>query len=152
MIEPWFTTLPFFHFFNFGTEEVWYSARFEKDTRYYVMRLEQDLFEYWTINAINGRIKSKLGQSRILAFDSFEEAFAAFCEMVGTRHQHQYALKSFFTRSIFLLWITPFIQDKTPVENTLIKKKQRITKVKIPEKAPNKILSEIISEQMCFVF
>lgn len=152
MMEPWFTDLPFFYYFDFGAEEVWYSVRFEKDTRYYVIRLEQDLFEHWTINAINGRIKSKLGQSRILAFDSFEAAFDAFCEMAKIRYQHQYGIKSFFTKSIILKTLIPFILHKIPVVITFKKKKERITGVRKKPEKTRKMPSAIIHEQMHFSF
>jgi hypothetical protein len=47
------------------------------------------------ITLINGRIKSKLGQSRTLAFANFNEAFDSFCQQVKIRHQRGYHLKTF---------------------------------------------------------
>ncbi|MFO9588748.1 hypothetical protein SDB66_13185 [Legionella pneumophila serogroup 6] len=67
-MTPWFITLPWLHYLDFTYNEVYHEARFEKDKRYYVLRLEKDLLDDWTITAINGRIKSKLGQRRILDF------------------------------------------------------------------------------------
>ncbi len=70
-MTPWFITLPWLHYLDFTYNEVYHEARFEKDKRYYVLRLEKDLLDDWTITAINGRIKSKLGQRRILAFSTY---------------------------------------------------------------------------------
>ena len=67
-MPPWFTTLPWLLFLNAQYKEHYHAARFEKDTRYYVIRLEKDLLGDWVITVCNGRIKSRLGQSRILAF------------------------------------------------------------------------------------
>ena len=63
------------HHLDFQRKERYHAARFEKDTRYYVIRLSKDLLEDWIITLINGRIKSKLGQSRTLAFANFNETF-----------------------------------------------------------------------------
>ena len=78
---PWFTTLPWFRYLNFKQKELYHAARFEKETRYYVIRLENDLLGDWIITASNGRIKSKLGQTRTIAFSNFTEAFDHFCIM-----------------------------------------------------------------------
>lgn len=88
----WLFTLPFFCWLDLTNLNHWYSLRFEKDSRYYVLRLQQDLFEDWTIIAINGRIKSKLGQTRILAYSSYEETYQAFIEQVHIRQQRGYHL------------------------------------------------------------
>ena len=64
----WVSALPYFCYLNFKQNELYHAARFEKETRYYVIRLENDLFGDWIITASNGRIKSKLGQTRIIAF------------------------------------------------------------------------------------
>ena len=37
---PWFTALPFLHLINFSVCNVYHSARFEKDTRYYALYLQ----------------------------------------------------------------------------------------------------------------
>ena len=42
---PWFTTLPFVHLINYASRQVYHSARFEKESRYYVIRLSKDLLE-----------------------------------------------------------------------------------------------------------
>lgn len=67
-MTPWFITLPWLHYLDFTYNEVYHEARFEKDKRYYVLRLEKDLLDDWTITAINGRIKSKLGQKKNIGF------------------------------------------------------------------------------------
>ena len=84
------TTLPFFHLVDFTMRETYHAARFEKDTRYYVMRLEKDLLDDWVVVVINGRLKSKLGQCRTLAFTSYNDAFEQFSEMANTRYRRGY--------------------------------------------------------------
>ena len=104
-MQPWFMTLPYFHWVQ-GKEILYHEMRFEKDSRYYVIRLEKDLLGDWTIMAINGRIKSKLGQSRTFAYDDFEQAFDNFCLFVKVRHQRKYQLTSYKTRNpLFLHWL-----------------------------------------------
>jgi len=95
MQTPWFITLPFIHLMHFHHIEAYHEARFEKDTRYYVIRLSKDLLDDWIIILINGRVKSKLGQSRTLAFTHFNEAFEHFCLLAKVRHQRDYQLKTF---------------------------------------------------------
>lgn len=58
-----------FSLLRMNRQEKYLYARFEKRSRYYVIRLEQDLFGYWVITQINGQIKSRLGQTRTLALN-----------------------------------------------------------------------------------
>ncbi|ERH41507.1 TPA: hypothetical protein SLD83_001775 [Legionella pneumophila] len=102
-MTPWFITLPWLHYLDFTYNEVYHEARFEKDKRYYVLRLEKDLLDDWTITAINGRIKSKLGQRRILDFSTYTNAFAQFLIMIKIRYQHNYRLKILYSENIFSL-------------------------------------------------
>ncbi|QBR83798.1 hypothetical protein E3983_05195 [Legionella israelensis] len=95
-MNPWFLTLPCFHWIQ-GNNASYHELRFEKDSRYYVLRLEKDLLEDWTILAINGRIKSKLGQSRTFAYVEYEKAFGNLCLLANVRQQRRYQLKSFKT-------------------------------------------------------
>lgn len=57
---PWFMAPPFYHLINYASQEAYHSARFEKASRYYVIRLSQDLLDDWVITIINGRIKTKI--------------------------------------------------------------------------------------------
>ena len=79
---------------DLNNETSWQSIRFEKDTRYYTIRLEQDLLEDWVVAINYGRINSRLGQSKMLAFDEFEQAYAHFKKMSQMRHKRQYLLVS----------------------------------------------------------
>jgi hypothetical protein len=108
-MTAWFTALPWVHYLDFQRKELYHSARFEKDTRYYVIRLSKDLLEDWVITLINGRIKSKLGQSRTLAFANFNEAFDSFCLQAKIRHQRGYQLKTFDCDNHLLLHLLPFL-------------------------------------------
>ena len=91
---PWFAALPFLHLINFSHSDC-QRARFEKETRYYELHLQQDLLNDWVIVATNGRKKSKLGQSRTIAFLNYTEAFARFCTMTHVRHQRGYRLTTY---------------------------------------------------------
>lgn len=108
-MTAWFTTLPWVYHLDFQRKERYHAARFEKDTRYYVIRLSKDLLEDWIITLINGRIKSKLGQSRTLAFANFNEAFDSFCQQAKIRHQRGYHLKTFNCDNHLLLQLLPFL-------------------------------------------
>ncbi|HDV5786139.1 TPA: WGR domain-containing protein [Legionella pneumophila] len=107
-MNPWFTTLPWVLYLNFKTRECFHTARFEKATRYYVIRLEQDLLGDWTLCVSNGRIKSRLGQSRIIAFECFADACEHFCLMAKERNQRGYHLVSYDTEDLLyqtmVLW------------------------------------------------
>ena len=74
--------------------EKYHYARFEKDTRYYLISLEKDLFEHWIITLVNGRIQTRLGQIRTLAFSTYSEAFNQFCIATKTRVKRGYQLES----------------------------------------------------------
>ncbi len=54
------------------------------------MRLEKDLLDDWIIMVANGRLKSKLGQRRTLAFTCYNDAFEQFAEMVNMRYRRGY--------------------------------------------------------------
>ncbi|MBA3535246.1 MAG: hypothetical protein H0T84_01340 [Tatlockia sp.] len=119
-MTPWFTTLPFFHFWDFKIKEVYHVIRFEKDSRYYVLRLEKDLLDDWTVTAINGRIRSKLGQSRTFAFPNFIDAFASFCDMAKLRYQRKYHLKSIACDALLFLCFLPFLVNTENKANKII--------------------------------
>lgn len=89
------TVLPLGHWTHCVPEEPYHAARFEKNTRYYVMRLSKDLLDDWVITLINGRIKTKLGQIRTLAFAHYVDAFDHFCLLTKVRHQRGYQLKTY---------------------------------------------------------
>jgi predicted DNA-binding WGR domain protein len=125
---PWFMTHSFFYLFCFKFREAYQAARFEKESRYYVIRLEKDLLEDWTITIINGRIKSKLGQSRTHAFPSYSDAFDQFCNLAKTRYQRGYYLKTITSDSPLLLQLLLYLllldQQQTVRPRTKIKLKE----------------------------
>ncbi|HHW4982433.1 TPA: WGR domain-containing protein [Legionella anisa] len=129
-MTAWFTALPWVHYLDFKRKERYHAARFEKDTRYYVIRLSKDLLEDWVITLINGRIKSKLGQSRTLAFANFNEAFDSFCQQAKIRHQRGYQLKTFDCDNHLLLHLLPFL--------VYVKNNEEIHETKIIQSAKNR--------------
>jgi len=140
-MTPWFATLPLVHLINFASKEFFHAVRFEKDTRYYTIRLEKDLFDDWTINVINGRINTKLGQSRILAYLSYEEAYNAFCGMAHTRHQRGYQFVTLSTDNPLFIFLFPFSTktDKIALDKTVQPKRTaspKLAKNNQPSKLP----------------
>lgn len=72
-------------------------ARFEKGTRYYTVILDKDLFDDWVISIANGRIGTKLGRVRIIAFPSFGDACGQFQVAMKNRTKRGYLLESYKT-------------------------------------------------------
>jgi hypothetical protein len=109
MYIPWFSALPFMRHINFRPVACYHAARFEKEPRYYVIRLSKDLLEDWVITVINGRIKSRLGQTRTLAFADFNEGFDAFCALAKLRTLRGYTLRTIACDNPLLLQLLPFV-------------------------------------------
>lgn len=72
----------------------WQMIRFEKETRYYTLQLEEDLLGDWVVVTIHGRINSKLGQNKLVAFKNFNDAFSHFQKLCHIRHQRKYLITS----------------------------------------------------------
>jgi hypothetical protein len=73
------------------------------------MQLKQDLLEDWVIIMTNGRIQSRLGQVRTLAFPSFLDAFHHFCDMINIRIKRDYLLKQYQSDNPVLLQLLPYV-------------------------------------------
>ncbi|HAU1484597.1 TPA: WGR domain-containing protein [Legionella pneumophila] len=151
----WFTTPCFVHLVDWSYAACYHAARFEKDSRYYVIRLSKDLLDDWVITLTNGRIKSKLGQSRTLAFTDFNEGWEHFCALAKVRHQRGYVLKNLSCDNYLILHLLPyFIADlekrPLPERKTFKNTKQR----KKGETAPALInsLAHTSSRQLGFLF
>lgn len=57
-------------------EEPTLFSRWERDTRYYELRLQQDLWGFWVLTRVWGRKQSALGQLRREPFDSHIQGLA----------------------------------------------------------------------------
>jgi len=125
-MTPWFATLPCFIYWDFSTKEAYHAIRFEKDTRYYSMRLEKDLFDDWILIATNGRIQSRLGQTRSMPHLSFLPAFDELCDKIEVRLKRGYRLVSYRNDDPLLLQLLPF----TPIKNHLKEKIIRASRVR----------------------
>ena len=73
----------------------YHFARFEKKTRYYTVILDKDLFNDWVITIINGRIGTKLGRIRKIAFSCFIDACDHFQSTTKIRIKRGYQLESY---------------------------------------------------------
>jgi hypothetical protein len=72
----------------------WRYLRFEKDTRFYELRLELDLLGHWVISAINGRKGSRLGKMVIHYYETKFEADIEFVKMMNYRvNRRKYKLQ-----------------------------------------------------------
>jgi hypothetical protein len=159
-MRPWFATQPFLHLIHWTPGEHYHAARFEKESRYYVIRLSKDLLEDWVITLVNGRIKSKLGQSRTVAFSNFKEGFEHFCAQAKIRHLRGYQLKNITCDNHLLLHLLPFMAHAEDNKELLGIKIKNIHHRKQPNKKPGiilrktppKILSDpliLVSKKVC---
>ncbi len=152
-MTPWIFAPPYFYYLNFKAEERHYAARFEKETGYSTLRLEQDLLDDWIIITLNGRIKSKIGQTKTVAFINFNEAFERFCFIAKERNQRGYHLINiqggFLFQQILFLYITGNLLPSILQKNSTI---APVKRTRLLNKAPvfQSQFSEI--QQLSFVF
>lgn len=78
-----------------NNDEKYHFAHFEKGTRYYTIILDRDLFDDWVLTIANGRIGTKLGRVRTLAFPSFTDASNQFNTITKIRTTRGYQLQNF---------------------------------------------------------
>ena len=78
-----------------NNSERYHFARFEKGTRYYTVILDKDLFDDWVITIANGRIGTKLGRIRKIAFTCFEDSLGQFENTTKIRIKRGYQLESY---------------------------------------------------------
>lgn len=71
-------------------EEQWLYVRFERDTRYYELRIQQDIFGYWVLIKIWGRRGSALGHMGTYAFESRAAAASQWQLGLQTRLKRGY--------------------------------------------------------------
>lgn len=144
----WLTALPFFSLLNVELEQAYHCARFEKGSRYYILRLEKDLLDDWTVIAINGRIKSKLGQSRTMAFPNFIEAFVHFCQMSSLRYQRGYHLITYRSEDALVMHLVLLYATRKPITSVVKEQTSRKVSSLIKTNTPK----FIPSQQMGFMF
>lgn len=72
-------------------EETWQFARFERETRYYELRLQQDLFG-WVVVKAWGRKSTQLGQMRTTPCSSFSEAASVWDAGIRRRRRKGYVM------------------------------------------------------------
>lgn len=68
----------------------WRHSRWEKDTRYYELRLQQDLWGDWVLLRVWGRKDTALGQIRHELCASFVEGQARFDAACTVRENRRY--------------------------------------------------------------
>jgi hypothetical protein len=147
---PWFT--PWLHYLNFSFKEAYHEVRFEKDSRYYTFRLEKDLLDDWTIIIVNGRIKSKLGQSRILAFSTYANAFGQFLNMIKIRYKRNYLLKTLSSENFISLYYPLLLLISQNIYHRINAKKQEklkteTIKINLVQKTANQLFLPLIPNE-----
>lgn len=147
----WFATPFLFHLLDFGRNEAYHIIRFEKDTRYYSMCIEKDLLGDWITVITNGRIKTKLGQTRKIAFTSYFDAFENFCEMIQVRLKRQYHLKSYSGEDFLLLHLMVCIPTTT-IEVQPSNTVARIPRTLKSKRVPSQMIAPPALVQMEFAF
>lgn len=150
-MTPWFAASPFFHLLDFRFNEIYRFIRFEKDTRYYSMCIEKDLLGDWITVITNGRIKTKLGQTRKIAFTSYSDAFDHFCEMIQVRLKRQYHLKSYSGDDFLLLHLMVCIPTTT-IEVQPSNTVERIPRTLKSKRVPSQMITPPALVQMGFAF
>ena len=144
-----FTALPFFHLLDFTALETYHAARFERGTRYYVVCLNKDLLNDWIITTTNGRINSRLGQSRTIAFQNFKETFEQFCMFAKVRHQRGYQCTAYQSNaSLFVHLIAALATG----EQTAVHPQQTLSKNKKSIPTKSKTYEHASCQQLGFVF
>lgn len=68
-------------------------SRWEKDTRYYELRVQQDLFGHWLLTRVWGRKASALGQIRHELCADQAEANARYAAAAARREKRGYRLR-----------------------------------------------------------
>lgn len=131
-------------------KEPYHYLRFEKESRYYEIRLCRDLFDDWTLITNNGRIKSKLGQSRTQPFSSFNEALAQLYASVELRHHRLYQMKRYLVEDvIYALLLLHLRSNLASNSKAKIIRKKTTTKISNRKQFNHK---EGTSHQRCFLF
>ena len=79
----------------------WRKSRFERDSRFYLLLVEQDLFANWIVTRINGRKESRLGRIVHEAYASYQEAYDRYQELAI----HRIKRRKYHQRSISIAFI-----------------------------------------------
>lgn len=74
--------------------DAWLHSRWERDTRYYELRVQQDLFGHWLLTRVWGRTGSALGQIRHDVCLDQVEANARYAEAEVRRVKRGYRLRN----------------------------------------------------------
>ena len=131
-------------------KEPYHYLRFEKNSRYYELRLGKDLLEDWTLSTSNGRIKSKLGQSRTQAFGTLNEAITQLYVAVTLRKKRHYQMTKFLVEDLIYTFLLQHQLAHPIRKSTATNTKEKPTHNTSNNK-PMKHKS-INSQQACFLF
>lgn len=72
--------------------ELWQTHRWQRGTRYYICRLEQDLFGRWLVSSEWGGLRVGRRRLREEVYESYERAIARLEQVNRRRQQRRYDL------------------------------------------------------------
>ena len=72
------------------TTEAWLHSRWEKDTRYYELLVQQDLWGQWLLTRVWGRRGSAMGQIRHELCESYAAGLTKYAEAENKREKRGY--------------------------------------------------------------
>ena len=75
-----------------GAMQGWIRMRWEKPLRYYEAHLQQDLWGYWVLTCIWGRIGTALGRVVNVPCASYQEGLDKLSTVAKRRARHGYAV------------------------------------------------------------
>lgn len=68
------------------------EIRWETTSRYYVVRLYQDLFGDWIVESVWGGLHNKLGNRQQQVLASYQDALALLLQINRQRHARHYGI------------------------------------------------------------
>ena len=87
---PWFLQSNTLLDLKFSDQKFTIYARYQKETRFYTLKMEKDLLNDWVIDAVNGSMGSKRGARRIHACADHQAELIRFGEMPTQIYNHSF--------------------------------------------------------------
>ena len=71
----------------------WFELRFARDTRFYRLHLEQDLWGEWILTRVHGRSNSQLGRTTTVWHGPRDQLITPLLTLIERRHRRHYRLR-----------------------------------------------------------
>lgn len=69
-----------------------YIYRFAHEKRYYILRLQNDLFGDWSLIKVYGGMHNNISHYRISSYEHYHEAVTEMKKIIKRRERHGYSL------------------------------------------------------------